>query len=277
MNTKFSIAILIATILAGCQKPTEVQLSDDQSRLEIEAISDADTSLDGTAVDTTALLPRDHRDYVGFATVSSVRSDWGTGVRQSVHARVVVVNKSNRIPFHDRGVFFGRLLGTVRINGEFMIPRLRIQGNLDSGVEYVRDILNHLPRRVYTFTADSLASPLTIESPENLTVTSPVGGQRINRGSDLELRWSGQGKISLIISKVTIEQGETRVVPVLNINARQADGRVVLSRRVLSLLPRGDYVFSFVASNRAEYQTLRYQGKVLMQASSIHNVRVDLI
>ncbi len=277
MNTKLSIAILIAAILAGCQKPTEVQLRDDQSPLEIEAISDADTSLDETAVDTTALLPRDHRDYIGFATVSSVKSDWGNGVRQSVHARVVVVNKSNRIPFRDRGVFFGRLLGTVRINGEIMIPRLRIQGNLDSGIEYVRDILNHLPRRVYTFTADSLASPLTIESPENLVVASPVGGQRIARENDFELRWSGEERISLIVSRMVVEQGEVTVVPVLHIKARQIHDRVVLSRRILSLLPRGDYVFSFVASNRGEYQTARYQGKVLMQASSIYNVRVDLI
>lgn len=278
-NLSILATTVFALLLAGCQKPTEVRLTENATAdLEIEGFNDADSSLDGAPVDTTALLPRDQHNYTGFATVSAVKSDWGTGpVQSTVFARVVIVNKAIRVPFQGRGLFFGRVLGAVRVNGDLMLWRLRIPGNLESGVEYIRGgILNHVPRRLYVFTADSIATPLAIESPGNLDVLAPVGGQRVSRTTDMELRWNGEGAISCIISIVRTEGTEHRITPVMHIRPRTNTGRAVLPGRVLSLLPRGVYVFTFVVSNRSENAILRY-GRVLMQASSIYNVRVDLI
>jgi hypothetical protein len=279
MKKEMLLTALFALIIAGCQKPTEVQLVDEEPTLNVEQVDEPDPTVERAAVDSSALLPREQQKFAGFVTINSIRFDWGQGVRSIVVAKVLVENRSLPIPINNRRVFYGMPLGIVRVNGDIMLPRERRFATVSAGYEYLREIMNHVPRRTYSFTIDSLGMlPFVVQAPENLTVQSPVGGARVPRDKNLELRWTGQGDLSFVISRITTNTaGETKSQPLLNVRAKRNDGRAVLKKEFLSQLDPGLYLFTFVIANRDERVTNRWQIKTLVQASSIYNVVVGLI
>ena len=273
-------AALFALASAGCQKPTEVQLVNDQPVLDVEVVDEPDTTIDRAAVDTTALLPRDQQKYNGFVMLSAIKSDWGDGIRSIVLAKVVVENRNQPIIFNRRKIFYGLPLGTVNVNGDVMVPRIRRIGNLSAGFEYLREISNHAPRKMYRFVLDSLnATSFAIQAPENLTVQVPLGGARVARNRNLDLRWTGQGDLFMIISALRASiAGEMQSVPLLRVHAKKNTGSAVLRKEFLSQLPPGAYTLTFVLANREELNTAgRLPAKVLVQASSIYNVVICLL
>ena len=285
MKKEILLTALFALIIAGCQKPTEVQLVN-ESVFDVENVEEPDPTIERTAVDSTALLPKEQQKFAGFIELVSVRTDKGLGVESNIGARVVFESRVRSVvdPTTGRKKYYGFPLDTVRVNDKLMFARERIARNPASGFEYVRELPTYEPLRRYNFVAisthnDSVgAFAVSVEAPENLAVQSPVGGQRILQNKDLELRWSGKGNLSFIISTVQIQNNQIRIIPILNVRAKRNEGHAVLPRKVLELLPKGIYVFTFVLSNRDERATVgNFRGKVLVQASSIHNVVVGLI
>jgi hypothetical protein len=150
-----------------------------------------------------------------------------------------------------------------------------------AGFEYVTDLSTYQPNHNYTWNVsppDSI-SPFTasIISPNEVTVQSPAGGAIVRRDRDLELRWTGNGNLSIIISG--FEPVTRKTKPFLHIKPRVNIGSAILGRRVLNLLPNRFryYVFTFVLSNRNESIVVgSFKGRVLIQAASMYNSYVEL-
>lgn len=285
MNKQFLIIVsLMFGLVAGCQKPTEVQLTAESS-LVIENVNEPDPTVERQPVDSTGLLPVDGEKFAGFINVTSIKTDLGNGVETRTLARVLFESRQRPFIVDGRKCFFGLPLGTVIVSsggaGDLLFVRERRFGLQSCGFEYVREISNFVPRGSYRFTAtgsDSVAPfSTTVEAPEQLTVQSPRGGQRIRRDTDLELRWRGDGPLSIILSVVENRNGRNHLIPLVNFKPKVNSGHAVVSNRVLRGLPSGTYVLTFVLKNRNEQLTVgRFQGRVLVQASAIYNVRIDV-
>ncbi len=277
MKTAIAIAASVVLLLVGCQKPTEVQLTGDETQIDLETVNDPDGSFDRAAVDSTALLPREQQDYAGFVTLTSIRTDIGNLSRTTVVGRVVIEDKRRPVTFNGRRMFIGYRLGLVRIDGAFMIPRERLVGGMVSaGFEYVREVPTYEPGRTYTFSADSIGS-VSLTASDVVTVEAPVSGTAVLRDRDLPLRWRGRGHLKIIVSALRVENGQFHTTPLLAFSPRKNEGRALVSRRILNGLPRGAYVFTFAITNREERPLPgRYGGLVLLQASSLHNIVVEL-
>lgn len=278
MKTAIPIAVAVVVLLSGCQKPTEVQLTDDAAAFDLEAVNDPDRSFDRAAVDSTALLPRDQQTYAGFVTLTSIRTDVGNVTRRTVVARVVVEDKRRFVTFNGRRMFVAHRLGLVRIDGTILFPKERLVGGvLSAGFEYVRELQSYEPGRTYALSADSIGS-LALTASDVVTVESPVSGSIVLRDRDLPLRWSGRGRLSMIISALSVDGGQQfHTTPLLTFSPKKSEGRALVPRRILNGLPRGAYVLTFVIANRENRPLpVRFGGMVLLQASSIHNIVVEL-
>jgi hypothetical protein len=283
MKNQISLAALLVLLLSGCQKPTEVQIVED-ALLEVEQVIEPDSSVGRPATDSTGILPKDQTKFAGLFMVTSVKSDYGNGVTSNITAYAALENRT--VVFIDslgRKHFYAHPLGIVRVNNELMLSHERFFGGQSAGFEYVRNVAFN-PRGRYVFTGSGTvtgvgAFSVAVDAPENLTVYAPVSGTRVRRGHGLDLHWSALGdNIALIISAVRPQLGNIRSVPVLCLKPKRNLGKAVLGRKILDALPRGVYVFTFVVFNRDERQVIsRYPAKVLIQAASLYNVRVDLI
>jgi hypothetical protein len=132
------------------------------------------------------------------------------------------------------------------------------------------------PERSYTWAADSInGTGVTIEAPGTLTVQSPVGGSVISRDEDLELRWTSDGDVVVIVSQL---ESPLNPKPVLYLRP-SADKAAIVSAKVLQFLsPDQVYFFTFVRANRNEVRVVRrfFDMTVLVQAASVYNVVVVL-
>ncbi len=277
MKTAMTITAAFAVLLTGCQKPTEVQLTEDTTQLELETVTDPDGSFERAAVDSTALLPRDQQNYAGFVTLTAVRTDVGNTTRKTVVARVVVEDKKRFVTFNGRRMFVAYRLGLVRIDGAFLFPQERWIGTVSAGFEYVRELQSYEPGRTYAFSADSVGA-LALTASDVVTVHTPASGTVVLRDRDLPLQWTGRGHLKVIISALRVDGGgQFRTTPLLAFSPRKNEGRALVPKRILNGLPRGAYVLTFVIANR-DVRPLpgRFSGMVLLQASSIHNIVVEL-
>jgi len=275
VKSSITIATAFVLILAGCQKPTEVQLID-EPMFDLEEAIDPDTSFERAAVDTTALLPSEQQRYTGFVTLTYARTDVVGFSRSRVVARVVVEDKGRVLEFNGRRMFKSRQLGLVRLNGFLLLPRERFFGGMMGGPEYLREITDYEPGRSYTFSADSLGS-VVLRAPEVVEVKAPTSGSVVRRDHDLLMHWRGRGDLMIIISSATLRPTNLMTTPLLRLRLRQNNGHVMLPKRVINGLPPGLYLFTFVISNREERPlSTRFGGKMLVQASSLHNILVDV-
>lgn len=287
-SMKYS-TILVATLgllVAGCQKPNQVELTDDDSALEVEIVENSDLNLERTPVDSAAILPKDEDKFAGQIYLSAVKTQSARGVESRLFSKVLFEDRT--LPVQDSigrrrgfsGINLG-ILGSVKINGQLMFERPHRVGNTVGGVEYVRELSSIQPRERVTWQIASLqigTFESAINTPELLQVYSPVGGAVIPKNQDLELRWTGKGEMMIILSTGRFDGSAFVTTPIVNARVKKGEGRARLSKKVLRALPdAAAYVFTFVLLNREEKVALgRFNGKVLVQASSIYNSVVTL-
>jgi hypothetical protein len=283
LNTKSLILFGLLFAVGGCQKPNEIELIDDASALEVFAVINSDTSLVRTSVDSSAILPSDEDEFSGQIVLTSMKTQSSAGTRAMVFSKVVLENRSDTVREGNiRRGYRGFHLGTVRLNGDTMLVRSRNISTLGAGFEYVKELTVFQPKLRYAWTFNS---PLfgqfetSIDAPEVLQVQSPVGGSIIPRNQDLQLQWAGRGEMTIILSVVKFENTRLIARPIFKVRVKKGEGRAKLSKKVLKALPAdvSTYMFTFVLLNREGKASLgRYGGKVLVQASSIHNSIVTL-
>jgi len=293
MNRLFPILILIA-LLAGCQHPDGVYLTpgptEEATQMEITPIAGADTTTPVGSLDSTAILPTDQARFGAYLTLNRVVEDFAVlGVRQITTREFTTVffaDKNRPVSF-GQWVFgyFGIKLDSVAIDAlplsqvPHLIP-VPIVGNITAGYSYARELTGvYTPGRNYVWRVVSggAAATIGIQAPANLAVLSPIGGAKILRTRPLELRWTGAGNLTIVISKrfPLVEKN----LPLFSIRPTLNTGRLVLEPRVLALLPAGhqSFVLTFILSNRNEQGKLAgYPAQVLAQASSVYNCYVEL-
>jgi hypothetical protein len=150
------------------------------------------------------------------------------------------------------------------------------------GFEYLTDLTSsYNPGRSYTWTFFSLrtgAISITGESPENLTVLSPRGGQVLSRTEPLSLQWrGGKGKTSVIISSFDPQTRRSR--PLLELRALTNSGKAFIPASILQQLPANRfYLLTFVLSNKKEVPVMQqhFTGKIFVQAASVYTTYVEI-
>jgi hypothetical protein len=109
MKTYSIIGIVLMFLVAGCQHPTEVQLTQDSEEpgLEVTSLAMVDTSVYQTAIDSLPVTPADDVDYAGLLLVNNIKFDGGIrwGVQTVTSSSVVVTDRSR--PLEVLGKVFG--------------------------------------------------------------------------------------------------------------------------------------------------------------------------
>lgn len=290
MKRLITYSALFTLAIVGCKQPAEVELTDDVTFENVVV-----DQLERQSVDSTGLLPMDEASFAGQLLVVSTTTSSSRGVETTAFSRVTFEDRLQPIRIFVgrdsivRG-FAGLRVASVALNDVPMDERARRFTNdrgetLAGGFEYIRDLrLAYADRRRFTW---RVASPLTvgsfdasIESPERMEVLSPVGGTTISRAEDLDVKWRGRGEIGLIVSAVVrdpIVSNRIITKPIFASRINKENGKVRISKKVLRALPVADaYVFTFIRLNRDVKTINRFNGKVLVQAASIHNSIVAL-
>jgi hypothetical protein len=278
------VFIVLGLAFFACNKPTPVELQQEESDgiLEVTSVVQGDSGFALASVDSSAMLPEDQLRFAALLQIVHVVFDGGPRVIDTAFARALFENRARPIRQAGRIIgYYGMNLGPVRLNNTFLFPIPHRVGRHDSiaGVEYLRDLTAlYQPRTSYTWSAtpDSIG-PITvsIETPDDIIVHSPRGGAIISRDRDLVLSWSGQGNLFFVISSYDLLTKKSK--PIFQVKMRDRSHRAVLSRKILRLLPpQRVYVFTFALANRKEIAPLGFQGRVLVQATSVYNSYVEL-
>jgi hypothetical protein len=292
MKRLITYSALFALAIVGCKQPAEVELTDDVAFENVVV-----DQLERQSVDSTGLLPTDEASFAGQLLVVSTTTSSSRGVETTAFSRVTFEDRLQPIRIlvgRDSVVrgFLGMRVDSVLINDVALDERPRrftsvAGGTIAGGFEYVRDLRlayadrRHFRWRVVSRMPIAIASfEATIQSPDRMEVLSPVGGTTISRAEDLDVRWRGRGEIGLIVSAVArdpIISSKIITKPIFASRINKEDGRVRISKKVLRALPVADaYVFTFIRLNRDVKTINRFNGKVLVQAASIHNSIVAL-
>lgn len=278
------IVLVFGLSFAACNKPAPVELQPDESEgiLEVASVVQGDSEFALTSVDSSAMLPEDQLKFAGLLHTVHVVFDGGQRVIDTAYARALFENRTRPVRLAGRIIgYYGINLGPVRLNSAFLFPILHRVGRHDSvaGIEYIRDVTAlYQPRTVYTWSAapDSIGPiAVSIETPEDINIQSPRGGTIISRDRDLVLSWTGQGNLFFVISAYDLPARKSK--PIFQVKVRDGSHRAVLSSKILRLLPpQRMYVFTFAMANKKEIAPVGFQGRVLVQATSVYNSYVEL-
>ena len=290
---KYALIILsgLGLILASCKQPAEVELDGvgQENEFEVISLDQGDSDVPVNQVDSVAVLAEDQLNFAGLFIVNNVKVDNGRSIRDFAFSKAFVADLGRPIiipPFGRRVGHFGVFLGNLTLNDLPMTPtlhRIRIRRahadtTIVAGFEYFRDLTSdYQANQTYVWRSDSAGAGVSIQSPAELSVLSPRGGSVILRNRVLRLRWSGVERVFVIIS--AREASTERLKPVLLIRPTGNQNSVVLSPKVLRLLPRSpNFVFTFVRANRKELSIGGpvFSGEILVQAASVYNSYVEL-
>jgi len=282
MKRILTILSILTLILGGCEQPDEVTITaGDESDFEISSLDRGDTDVPVGSVDSLGVLPEEQFRFAGSLVVCNLKFDTGIQVEEIALSRVFFAGP----PIHFRGrlvgfvgVFVGQI--TANLQPMVLIPhRIRVRQfqadtTFQAGWEYVADVSsNYVPDSIYTWRGDSAAVGVSIQTPGDLSVISPRGGSVFTRERPMELSWTGDDRVHIIIS--VHERGLGRLKPLLRVRPRDGLHSIVLPPKVLRLLPPGRFfAFTFIQANRME---VNYSSSVLLvQAASVYNSYIEI-
>jgi hypothetical protein len=295
MNRPVSFLILLALVTAGCQHPDEVHLTpgpdDATTQMEINSIV-ADSTGHGVGDSSTVLQQNDQTRFGAILSVQRIVDDYVAATVRNVgrveFSSVVFTDRSRPVldSIQHYG-YWGLQLATVKLNSLSMtqvrhLIHVPVVGNVPAGYEYFR-LLNgtYQPGQLYTWTISiggTDSTSFSVTAPKSLSVQSPVGGSRIPRNVPLDLRWTGTGNLTIIVSQYFPLLKKSKplfsIVPAINA------GHLIVPPRVLELFrARAQYlVFTFMLENRnVPAGVTAYPGKVLVLASDVYNSYVELL
>ena len=294
------LAILICLLfvcLGGCQKPSpltvEPAVESPAGSLLVTPLPSADTNITVDSIDSIGVLPTDQAGYSGLFLVNTVKYDNGHGVLALAYASAYFGDRNRPLVVNGKVVgYYGIDLMPSAISPLQMggIPMVRYPyrihiGSRDTTFGYMyRASLSPAslkPKTSFDWNdpgPDPRLSPFqdSVQTPEDLIVQAPAGGSVLSRLKQVDLRWSGNGNIVIVISTFNPVTGKTK--PVLQLQPAVNTGKAVIDPHVLQLLPQvRNFVFTFIIANRFD----RLLGgvpkdRILVQAASVHNIYVQL-
>lgn len=288
----------VIVLVSGChdKMPLEITSTQPADDLEVSSLQPSiETNLAKSTVDTTGVLNTEQSKYFATMFVSGAKYDAGS-IRQMVSYSSVAFSDKNHPVEHEgrRLGFRGIDLGRVQINGMEMIGVQRyihlfgfpMFGGRDTAVgpSYVLANRNGRDAKDFNYRGNSRfewkvsgripIDPFSVEiqSPDELTITSPKSTSTISKNEDLRVQWIGKPELfRVIISGLRTSD----IQPILQIKIKKRDGDITIPAKVLRLLPTDTYrtyVFSFINSRTGEYEVSQFSEKVFAVASSIHDV-----
>jgi hypothetical protein len=286
-------SILSLAVLAGCQQPSDVEVTpdaSDQAAVEVVPVVVPDTVASGAWSDSTAMLPREQSMLGGSFLLNRVTHDTGSGRISYALAQVFFADSVVRFGTRSIG-FSGHDVGGIVFDGGLMVrhPHVIRTGTasgtdtaLVCGVAYTSIATQqYAPNQEFSWVVDPVGmrrATVSVRTPDNLVVHTPLGGARIPRHQDLELRWTGaNGRMDIVIS--TFDPARRRSRPILTLNPPASAGKVVIPARLLSGLPTAYrfYVFTFILSNRTESVSVpQYPARVFARAADVYNSYVEV-
>jgi len=289
-------------LLGGChdKMPLEVTSTQPADHLEVASLQPSiETSLAKSTVDTTGVLNTEQSKYFATMFVSGVKYDVGSARQTVSYSSVTFSDKNYPVERDGRKLGFrGIDLGRVQLNGMQMIGVQRyvhlfsfpIPGGRDTAVgpSYVLANRNGAGANEFHFHGTSKfkwdvsggipISPFSvaIQTPDEITITSPKSTSTISKNEDLRVRWTGKPEsFRIVISALRTSD----IQPILQINIKKLDGNITIPAKILGLLPTDTFptfLFSFISSRTGEYVVSAFSEKVFVSASSVHDVVLTL-
>jgi len=290
-HARYILSILGIALLAGCQQPSDVEVAPaDQASVAIVPVVVPDTGSSGAWSDSTVILPQEQALQGGSFLLNRVTHDTGTGSLTFALAHAFFADSAVQMWGKNCG-FSGRDLGAIAFDGGLMLRyphvlRVRTSLGIDTalarGVAYVSNVTQtYAPNREYSWVLNPAGNRLvtvSVRTPDGLVVRAPLGGTRVPRTQDLELRWTGaNGRMDIVIS--TYEPLRRKSRPILTLNPPAGAGRVVLPARLLSGLPASArfYIVTFILSNRTESISVpQYPARVFARAADVYNSYIEI-
>jgi len=287
---------LLCACQFGCQKPSPLTVEpppeSPAGALSVSVLSNPDTNITVNPVDSSGVLPADQTNYSGLFLVNTVKYDNGHGVLSVAYASAYFGDRNR--PF----VVNGKTLGywgvdlmpfasfPLKIGGIAMtrVPYRIHLGTRDTtfGWMYRAAFASVVPKFQYAWEDDD-PDPVfsashfqdTVQAPEDLRVLAPAGGSILSRTKQVQLRWTGNGPLRIVISSYNVLTGRTR--PLLQLVPDVNTGSAVIEPSLLALLPQARfYVITFIVANRSERLLGTLQtDRTLVQAASVYNTYVQ--
>ena len=283
--------IITFLLISGCEKPTPVELRDDEiPSPEVELINEpTNPLLDTKDVDSTKLFPPEPRRTLGHMLISGSVYDGLLIHNEATLARAIFFDRSSPI-LNDHG-------DTVTYNtydvGDIFLDEYALRKHpkhfvsqlppIDSllGIQY--SLLNTDSTGI-TYTGNFLyrwqslnINPfeqfeVTLISPEQIVVTSPTPSGGISLAHNLPVKWTGGGAaVKIIISDISQPESPR---PLVHLRVRSNRGEVIIPATILRLLPRNRLGFLFTVSSGTS-KIIRINGypdDVLVQATTNHSL-----
>lgn len=292
-RTHTILSFLTLALLAGCRQPSDIEIaqeSADHTAVEVVPVVVPDTGSSSAWSDSTAILPAEQSILGASFLLNRVTHDTGTGRVRFAVAQVFFADTVVRYGSRNVG-FSGRDFGGIVFEGGLMFrhPHVIHTGTasgvdtaLVRGVAYTSNAgQTYAPNRTFSWVVDPMGMrtvTVNVRTPGELMVHAPLGGTRVSRNQDLELRWTGSnGRMDIVIS--TYDPTRRRSRPILALNPPASAGRVVLPARLISGLPVTSrfYVFTFILSNRTESISVpQYPARAFARAADVYNSYIEV-
>jgi hypothetical protein len=297
------VLIIAAFWIEGCQEKLPVELTPEQSAtaLQVSVVPAIDSTLIVDAsVDTSGVLQAEEQMYPATFLVNGVKTDYGTSRSTFSYSRILLNDKKK--PITDMAMskvigYNGIDVGNAKVNTVDLPKTSRsvrtwtsYLPGLNAGKSYMLVDQDDVPIPNFTYTAgqsyrfvadgkNAVSSfSKEINSPDEITVVEPKAGSIAFRNEDLHVRWGGKpgGNVRLLISSFDAKSN-VPVKPLLqfDIDVREVTNTLVVPSKLLQSVRAnsdGRYLLSFISSNRITTTIPGYDGNVLVQAASIHNV-----
>jgi len=297
------LLIIAALWIVGCQDKLPVELTPEQSAtaLQVSVVPAIDSTLIVDAsVDTSGVLQTEEQQYPATFLVNGVKTDFGSYRTTFSYSRILLNDKKK--PITDMSMskvigYNGIDVGNAKVNSVDLPKTSRsvrtwtsFLPGLNAGKSYMLVDQDNVPIPNFSYTAgqnyrfvadgknavSSFSKEIT--SPDEITVVEPKAGSIAFRSEDLHMRWDGKpgGNLRLLISSFDAKSN-VPVKPLLqfDIDTKEITNTLVLPAKVLQSIRAnsdGQYLISFISSNRVTTTIPGYEGNVLVQAASIHNV-----
>jgi len=293
-----NLAVLICVSFlcqVGCQKPSpltvEPPVAQPAGSLSVTIVANPDTNIAVNSIDSVGVLPTDQTNYSGLFLVNNVKYDYGHGAIPAASVSAYFGDRNRPLVVNGKIIgYYGidlmpSAITPLKLGGIPMIRypyRIHI-GDRDTTFGFTYRAPAYFlamiqPQTRYDWddpgpdTTRLLPFKDSVVTPGDLTVLAPQGGSILSRLKPVELRWKGNGNISIIVSTYNILTGKTR--PILQFQPAVNTGEAVIDPSVLQLLPRTRYfVFTFIIANKGDRQLggLSPSDRILVQASSVYN------
>ena len=309
-SLRFIILIVATLWIVGCQEKLPVELTTEQSAaaLEVKVLPAIDSTLIVDAsVDTSGVLQTEELAYPATLLVNGVKTDFGSYRSTFSYSRILlndtrrpITQSADLSTQSNQGSakvigYLGLDVGNAKVNSVDLPKTFRplrtwssVSPGQNAGKTYTLVDQDNVPipnftysaGQSYRFVADgkSTVSSFTKEivSPDEITVLEPKAGSILFRNEDIHLRWDGKRgeQLRLLISSFDAKSN-TPVKPLLQLSIEAGSSSITIPAKVLQSVrtnSEGRYLFSFISSNRVTTTVPGYDGNVLVQAASIHNV-----